>query len=121
MLEKLILKIRKVEGKYGDKLNEPASIMQINMFEKTVKERFSNMILPKQYVEFLENVNGIEFNGLIIYGVDTDVLDNGLNEEIYGFIETNEIWYENEWQKRYIFFGDSDSGWYCFNLCNKIS
>jgi len=47
MLEKLILEIGKVEGKYGDKLNEP-------------------------------------------------------------------------WQKQYVFFGDSDSGWYCFDLCNKI-
>ncbi|MDA6131528.1 YrhA family protein, partial [Escherichia coli] len=26
------------------------------------------------------------------------------------------IWYENDWQKQYMFFGDSDTAWYCLEL-----
>ncbi|MBU3185936.1 YrhA family protein [Clostridium estertheticum] len=120
MLEKLLLEIEKVEEKYGSKLNKPASIMKINIFEKTVKEKFNNMILPKQYIKFLKSANGLDFNGLVIYGVDSCILEDGTDEDVYGFIDINEIWYENEWQKQYIFFGDSDTGWYCFDLYKEI-
>ncbi len=35
-------------------------------------------------------------------------------------IETNEIWYENDWQKQYLFFGDSDIAWYCYDLDQNV-
>ncbi|XYG88866.1 YrhA family protein [Heyndrickxia coagulans] len=66
-------------------------------------------------MEFLKKTNGLNFNGLVIYGVDRDLLDRKANEDVHGFIETNAIWYENDWQKRYIFFGDSDTAWYCYD------
>ncbi len=76
--------------------------------------------MPKQYIQFLEKVNGLDFDALVIYGVDRHILGDVTGEEVYGFIETNEIWYENEWQKQYIFFGDSDTGWYCFDIFKEL-
>ena len=26
------------------------------------------------------------------------------------------IWHENEWQRKYIFFGDSNTSWYTYDL-----
>ena len=65
-------------------------------------------------------MNGLDFNGLVIYGVDKMLLDKEVDEDIHGFIETNEIWYENDWQKQYVFFGDSDTAWYCYDQKENV-
>lgn len=112
----LLIKIEKVEEKYGGSLRSPASDKEILKMSHNIKQKLGKIVLPKQYIEFLEKVNGLDFNGLVIYGVDEALLDKEVDEEIHGFIETNEIWYENEWLKQYIFFGDSDTAWYCYDL-----
>lgn len=107
MWGKLLADIRRIEEKYGDTLNTPASNKQIEILIKTVKEKF-NYVLPEQYINFLKTVNGLEFNGFIIYGVDSLHLQVENNKTVYGFVEANEIWHENEHQKQYIFFGESN-------------
>ena len=58
----------------------------------------------------------MEFNGFILYGIDQRLLDEQQNEKIYGLIEYNKLWYENEWNKQYIFLGESDISWYAYDL-----
>lgn len=52
----------------------------------------------------------------MIYGIDDDLMEEENDEEVYGFIETNEQWHENDEQKKYLFFGDSDTAWYCLDV-----
>jgi len=85
-----------------------------------IQQKLGNIILPKSYIELLKIINGLDFNGLVIYGVDEVLLDKEVDENIHGFIETNELWYENYWQKQYIFFGDSDTAWYCYDLKESV-
>ncbi|MBB6716536.1 YrhA family protein [Clostridium gasigenes] len=119
MWKELLADIRKAEERYGDNLNIPASNEQIEIFKKTVKENF-NHVLPNQYINFLKMVNGLEFNGFIFYGVDSSLLNIQSNQTVYGYVDTNEIWYENEHQKRYMFFGESNISWYCFDLLDRV-
>jgi hypothetical protein len=119
MWKELLSDIRKIEEKYGDTLNIPASNEQIEILKKIVKEKF-NHVLPDQYIDFLKTVNGLEFNGFIFYGVDSSLLDIENNQIIYGYVGTNEIWYENEHQKQYMFFGESNISWYCLDLLNGV-
>lgn len=119
MWENLLSKIEKIEDKFGSKLNEPASSVQIQRLEETVKEKF-NYTLPEQYINFLKTVNGLEFNGFIFYGVDRSLSESEYHQLVYGYVDTNEIWYDNEEQKQYMFFGDSNISWYCFDLLNEI-
>ncbi len=119
MWEKLLSDIRKIEEKYGDTLNAPALSEQIEVFKKIVKDKF-NHILPEQYINFLQTVNGLEFNGFIFYGIDNSLLELQNSQTVYGYVDMNEIWYENEHQKQYMFFGESNISWYCFDLLNKI-
>ncbi len=119
MWEKLLSDIRKVEEKYGDSLNTPASNEQIELLKKIVKEKFGH-VLPEQYVNFLKTVNGLEFNGFIFYGVDSSLLEVQNNQTAYGYVDTNEIWYENEHQKQYMFFGESNISGDCFDLSNGV-
>lgn len=114
-----LIEIEKIEKKYGSSLRNPASDTEILKMKQNIQQKLGIIELPNSYIEFLKKINGLDFNGLIIYGVD-EVLQDDEVEEIQGFIETNEIWYENDWQKQYIFFGDSDTAWYCYDLNENI-
>ena len=115
MWKNLILEIGKIEKSFNDKLNTPSKHSEVQKLREHAKEKF-NVDLPSEYEEFLKAVNGLDFNGLVLYGVDPSLLEIEKDEQICGFIETNEIWYENEFQKEYLFFGDSNIAWFCKNL-----
>ena len=100
---------------YGEKINFGATTEEIKLFLKETKTVL-NVELPNDYLKILEVVNGIEFNGFILYGIDQNLLNVKQNQSINGLIECNEIWYENEWQKKYIFLGESNISWYVYNL-----
>ncbi|WP_170959577.1 YrhA family protein [Priestia megaterium] len=106
--------------KYGSSLRNPASDTEIITMNHNIQKKLRNIILPKSYIELLKIINGLDFNGLVIYGVDEVLLDKEVDENIHGFIETNELWYENDWQKQYIFLGDSDTAWYCYDLKESV-
>lgn len=100
---------------YGEKINIGATEGEIQLFIKEIKDEL-NVDLPDDYVKILEVVNGIEFNGFILYGIDEKLLDKPQNQHINGLIEYNKIWYENKWQKQYLFLGESNISWYVYDL-----
>lgn len=100
---------------YGEKINIGATAEEIRLFMKETRDELK-WDLPHDYVKILEVVNGIEFNGFILYGIDQHLLGMQQNQTIHGLIEYNKIWYENEWQKRYIFMGESNISWYVYDL-----
>ncbi|AOS68156.1 SMI1 / KNR4 family protein [Bacillus subtilis] len=112
----LLEEIQKTEAKYGDELNSPVTDQEIRNFEEAVLGKFPVNEIPSGYKKFLQTVNGLDFNGLVIYGLDQELLREENDEEVYGFIETNEQWHENDEQKKYLFFGDSDTAWYCLDV-----
>lgn len=120
MWDKSLGEIKKILKRYNENLNRPATDEEIVRFLKSVEERFENVSLPKQYLDFLKETNGLDFNGTVIYGVDRDILKNNLNEVVYGFIENNEIWYENSWQKEFAFIGDTNDSWYCIKIKDEV-
>jgi hypothetical protein len=77
-----ILETLKTQAKeWGAIIEPPASADEIAQFKISVKEEFQ-IELPCEYLEFLQIANGLEFNGLIIYGTrnstashDTSPLD----------------------------------------------
>lgn len=118
--KELLIEVEKIESKYDSSLRNPVSNSEIIKMKQTIQKKLGNIIIPESYIDFLKNVNGIDFNGLVIYGVDETLLDNEVDEEVQGFIETNELWYENDWQKQYIFLGDSDIAWFCYDLNERV-
>ncbi|WP_373464722.1 YrhA family protein [Bacillus sp. V2I10] len=115
-MKEVLKEIEKIVVKYGSSFRNPVSDTEIIKLKQHIQQKFGNIALPESYIEFLKIVNGLDFNGLVIYGVDKVLTDKEEDEKIQGFIETNELWYENDWQKQYIFFGDSDTAWYCYDL-----
>lgn len=39
--------------------------------------------MPDEYLKIFEVVNGIEFNGFILYGIDEELLDAQQNQSIW--------------------------------------
>ncbi|EMY5507501.1 YrhA family protein [Bacillus wiedmannii] len=115
MWENMILEIGDILKSVNYRLNTPATDTEVQRLREQAKEKF-NVDLTSEYEEFLKTVNGLDFDGLVLYGVDSYLLDTERDESICGLIETNEIWYENEFQKEYLFLGDSNIAWFCKNL-----
>ncbi|SDC48581.1 hypothetical protein SAMN04487767_10292 [Bacillus wiedmannii] len=119
MWREKISHISKIRENQNRKLNLPTNEKELSRFRKSVVEKFGEDVLPQQYYEFLQTVNGIEFNGLIIYGIDQSFLDFKPINQVDSFFDTNEIWESIKDEEELIFFGDSDIAWYCYNVSKK--
>lgn len=100
---------------YGEKVNIGVTEEELENYFKEAKAEL-NVDLPNDYANILKLVNGLEFNGFILYGIDQSLLSKQPNQSINGLIEYNKIWYENEWQKKYIFIGESNISWYVYDI-----
>lgn len=112
---KELQEIKNLSTIFDEKLNNGAIDNEVIKFTKEIE---SNIDIDRKilnpYIDFLKIVNGLEFNGFIIYGIDEYLLENKPNQSINGFIKNNEIWHENEEQKKFIFLGDSSDSWYVY-------
>lgn len=104
---------------YGEQVNTGASEAELTSFQKNVKEELKSE-LPNEYIDALKKINGLEFNGFILYGIDESLLKRKPNQHINGLISFNQIWYENEDQKKYLFLGESNISWYVYDINKKL-
>jgi len=118
MWKKKLQEIADEKNLYGEKINDGATTEAIQRFLKEVKSEL-NVDLPNEYVRFLEIINGVEFNGFILYGIDQYLQNEEQNQLVNGLIDYNKIWYENEWQKQYVFLGESNISWYIYDLVER--
>lgn len=103
---------------YAEQINSGASQVELDKFKFSIKEELQKD-LPTEYGDFLKEVNGLEFNGFILYGIDEVFLEKEQNQYINGLISLNQIWYENEEQKKYLFLGESNISWYVYDTNNE--
>ncbi|WP_173276001.1 YrhA family protein [Paenibacillus sp. NEAU-GSW1] len=104
---------------YSAIINTGALEAELSSFHLAVKEEW-NIELPEPYMSVLRTVNGLEFNGFILYGIDDPYLEKKPNQQITGLISANQIWYENEDQKKYLFLGDSNISWFVYEIDEKM-
>ena len=71
---------------------------------------------PQEFIDVLHHANGFEWNGFILYGVDRVAFPTAPTYSVYGLIEQNEIWYEVESQRAYLFLGESNISWYVYEI-----
>ncbi|MGN7940312.1 YrhA family protein [Virgibacillus sp. 6R] len=111
MWQEKLTEIKEEEKIVGAELNGAASDEDIEKFKKKVNEKL-NVELPLEYIRFLQVINGLEFNGYTIYGIDQELVEKKPKNKIDGFIDSNQVWHEVEHQKQYLFFGDGSLSWY---------
>lgn len=105
---------------YGEKVNLGAKDDELNVLCNQTKTIFNSNI-PQSYLNFLKNINGLEINGYIIYGIDQKFLKSKPNQKINGFIQYNELFHENSNFKNYLFLGSSSISLYVYDyVLNKF-
>ncbi len=119
MWKERLEEIRQEEKRYGQDINCGISEEEAETFIKAVKDELG-IALPEEYLKILRTINGIEYNGFILYGVDEPLLNKAPNQHINGLIDCNKVWYENEWQKQYLFLGEGSISWYVYGLKTKM-
>ncbi len=106
MNEKL-MEIEKVANKYGESIINITTDEDITKFEKWLNVRLSQEDLS-EYLSFINETNGFEFNGMIVYSIKLEAENN-----IY---DANKVWTENADLNKYIFIADNDITWYCYDI-----
>lgn len=115
MWNKKLQEIKKNNAIFGEEINDGATEKDIQRFLEEIGDVICEEYLHP-YINVLKRVNGLEFNGFILYGIDSTLLNNEPKQPINGFIDNNRVWHENEWQRKYIFFGDSNTSWYTYDF-----
>jgi hypothetical protein len=118
MWEDNFKKIVNEKKMYEEEVNLGATKEEVEKFISEVRKEIDKEI-PKEYLNIIERVNGIEFNGFILYGIDEYLLENEPKQHIYGLTGLNQIWYENEEQKQYLFLGESNISWYVYKCDDR--
>ncbi|MGD7007013.1 YrhA family protein [Metabacillus sp. 84] len=113
MILDLLMEIEKIKQQDGKSIMQPANVENIAAIKEWIAKSVMDNVSIEEYEKLLNLVNGIEFNGLVIYNAD-------LNDENNGFIAANEIWRENEWESNYLFFGDANISWYCLDVDKRV-
>lgn len=113
MILDLLADIEKIKNQDGKSIMLPASYESIQTIKEWILRNISENLWISEYEDLLKKVNGLEFNGLVIYNAKPE-------DENNGFIGANEIWRDNEWDSDYLFFGDSSISWYCLDIDNYV-
>lgn len=99
---------------YGERANRGAGRRELAALREKIAEEFQ-VDLPKEYLALLKRVNGIEYNGFILYGVDEELRKKAPEQSVDGLIGMNQTWRENQWERPWLFLGESGVGWYVYD------
>lgn len=89
--------VKTEKHQFSEELPNSADENEIKRLSEEFYKVYS-MNVPQEYVEFLRQCNGVEFNGCIIYG-SNNIIENQTD---YDYIAAD-----------YIIFAEYDIGWFC--------
>jgi SMI1 / KNR4 family (SUKH-1) len=72
--------------------------------------------IPPDYMEFLRQHNGLDWNGLAFYASETVPITGYTDRFIQGFIEANLGWRDNEYMNQFLVFGDNGMDIYTYEF-----
>ncbi len=105
--------------KWGEIIEPPASAEEIDQFKKRAKENLK-LELPAEYLEFLQAANGLEFNGLIIYGTRNSTISGDASP--LDFFEMNDLARESYRKElfEFVVIGEDSTGILTFSDSAKL-
>lgn len=95
--------------KYNDPELTAASDEDFEAFANWYKNKYHNSNIANTR-EFYKLANGFEFNGTIVYSI--------CHHESNNIFDENKTWSDINDKNKFLFIGDADISWYCFNVIN---
>jgi hypothetical protein len=101
---------------YGESPQPPATATDLEQLRDRAKREL-DAELPDAYCELLQVTNGLDSNGLVIYGSRTApvVGYEKKNLSVEGLVEANLGWRDHPSHKRFVFFAESGSSLYGYD------
>lgn len=115
-----VLKEIKIRGQQFNRKFNAGLTEEFLVIAKNKISEMKNTIDLDSYGELLKEINGLDFNGYVLYGYDYKTNNDMFPQRIYDIFEMNAIWHENEHQKGYFFIGESNLSWYVYDNISEI-
>jgi hypothetical protein len=101
-------------AEYSESLPPPVSTAALLSMEKRAAAELGASV-PADYLTFLKEVNGFEWNGCMLYGAYSTDEFNSANA-LLDIISQNMAWRENgDMNNKYLFLGESGINWFVFD------
>ena len=106
-MQTVIQQVASDQAKHGEVQQGAATLDQIAQAEAEVRDRFG-AILPADFVSFLARSNGIDYNGLVLYGASQSEAAPGANGFWQGVVAANTAWRDGPGHDGYLVLGETD-------------
>lgn len=117
MITEKIEALKREAQQFNEELNRGISDDEIRVFnlQANMKLKFS---FPEEYTNILKVINGFDFNGCVLYGIDEEYLISPPNQAGIGAIDSNLVWQDLN-EPSYIFLGDENMSWFVYDRVSK--
>ena len=112
-LSKVLKAIAKDLKSDGLRVQPPCTAQELKALRKDVKAKYGS-VLPPEYEELLSLMNGIDYNGTVIFAAATTPYAGLPGEFIEGLVDANEI--RREKAEHLLIFGESGMEMYAQDL-----
>jgi hypothetical protein len=106
-MEAVIEQVRSDQEKYGEASQGPATPDAVARAREAVQARFG-ATLPADFAAFLERANGVDYNGVVIYGANQSEAAPGPNGFWQGVVAANAAWRDGPGHEEYLVLGETD-------------
>ena len=97
---------------YGVEMNEGATEAELARLREAMGKL--GFTIPEEYCDFLRVINGLESNGLALYGVDAEYLDKKPKQTGCGMVDGFESWNFDPEDTQRLYVGDKDISLYYY-------
>jgi len=99
---------------YGMKMQPPCAEADITRLQREVKKKL-HAELPPEFTSFLRLTDGLDYDGLVIFGHKTQPIAGCEKRALDGVVEANRRLRDNEELKAFLVLGESEDSLYAFD------
>lgn len=114
-MKNLMSRIRESAAQYKEALEPPCTETKLARLRDRSRAELA-IDIPVAYENFLRIMDGLDFNGVMVYASEQTQSNDASRANIFGFVETNLLHRDVEALNNYLVFGQSDMDIYAMNI-----
>jgi hypothetical protein len=103
----LIEALEAEQAAHGEARQGPASTVDIDRLRAALHAEFG-AVLPQDYALFLRRANGLDYNGLVLYGATQNETARGPGDFWQGLCAANRLWRRGPGNEGLLILGETD-------------